>query len=446
MSRVFNSTVLALVALFVFTPFVSADQTSNLLPVSAGNYQQWSPKSGSNHVAMVDEAVCNGTSDFNSTATLSERDSYGITVSPIPDGATITQIDVTPCASRRSTGTGTSTLDVFYRLNGVDSADGGAYALPTGITPVVLSTTSFTGFSVNKSSTTTLEIGAEYDSGNKGVRLSQITTIVTYTPLSTPSALTASATGTGSAAALSWTDNSSNEDGFKIERSDNGGAFSQVATVSANVTTYDDPGLGVGTYAYRVRAYNSGGNSGYTATATAYMLIGPSNLIANASGSAVKLTWFDGVPNEDGFKIERSDNGGAFSVIFTTTPNIKQYTDNFLSTGTYAYRVRAFKSTSFSLYSNEDDAIVLAPPSDLTAFFASESGVTLNWLDNSPNEDGFRIERKFGFEGFVLIDTVGADVTTYLDPIFTPGAYQYRVTSFKAGDRSASTSASVTIP
>src|SRR6185436_5861799 len=113
---------------------------------------QFTPKTGSNHFAMVDETTCNGTTDYNEEATLSQRDSYVISLSSIPDGATINQIDITPCASRRSTGSGSTTFNVFYRLNSVDSADAGAYALPTGTTPSVLSATSFTGLSIVKSS------------------------------------------------------------------------------------------------------------------------------------------------------------------------------------------------------------------------------------------------------------------------------------------------------
>lgn len=63
---------------------------------------------------------------------------------------------------------------------------------------------------------------------------------------------------------LSWTDNSVNEEGFAIERSDSGAPFVQVATVSANVQTYSDFGLAPGTsFQYRVAAFNLRGNSAY---------------------------------------------------------------------------------------------------------------------------------------------------------------------------------------
>ncbi len=68
---------------------------------------------------------------------------------------------------------------------------------------------------------------------------------------------------------LSWTDNSSGESGFKIERSTNGTSFSKLATVGANVTTYSNSGLRSGRkYYYRVRAYDSKGNSAYSNVAS----------------------------------------------------------------------------------------------------------------------------------------------------------------------------------
>lgn len=58
---------------------------------------------------------------------------------------------------------------------------------------------------------------------------------------------------------ITWDDNSSDELGFKIERAPTaGGAWSQIATVGANVEEYVDEGLDPNTqYCYRVRAYKS---------------------------------------------------------------------------------------------------------------------------------------------------------------------------------------------
>ncbi len=62
---------------------------------------------------------------------------------------------------------------------------------------------------------------------------------------------------------LIWTDNSTNEEGFIIERKTETGIFSELARVPANTTSYIDASLSPSTtYIYRVRAYNSKDTSG----------------------------------------------------------------------------------------------------------------------------------------------------------------------------------------
>jgi hypothetical protein len=85
-----------------------------------------------------------------------------------------------------------------------------------------------------------------------------------------PTALSASALSSSSIR-VSWTDNSNDETGFKIERSlSSSSGFTQVGTVGANVMTYDDAGCDASTtYYYRARAYNSAGDSAYSNVASA---------------------------------------------------------------------------------------------------------------------------------------------------------------------------------
>lgn len=88
-------------------------------------------------------------------------------------------------------------------------------------------------------------------------------------PPNAPSALTAAATSK-SQINLSWSDNSTDESGFEVERSTDGQVYTQLTTVAAGVKTYASTGLtACKKYYFRVRAYNANGNSAYTSAATA---------------------------------------------------------------------------------------------------------------------------------------------------------------------------------
>ena len=66
---------------------------------------------------------------------------------------------------------------------------------------------------------------------------------------------------------LTWTDNSNNEFGFKIERCQglNCTLFGEIAQTSPDATAFNNSGVARNTwYRYRVRAFNSAGNSAYS--------------------------------------------------------------------------------------------------------------------------------------------------------------------------------------
>jgi predicted phage tail protein len=87
-----------------------------------------------------------------------------------------------------------------------------------------------------------------------------------------PNGLVATAVST-SRIDLTWNDNSNSEDGFKIERSTNNSSFTEIGTVGPGVRNFSSMGLASNkTYYYRVRAYNTLGNSAYSNTASAKTL------------------------------------------------------------------------------------------------------------------------------------------------------------------------------
>jgi predicted phage tail protein len=164
---------------------------------------------------------------------------------------------------------------------------------------------------------------------------------------------------------LQWDDNSTNEDGFAVERKQGCcGAWTPLPDAPANATTYQSTGLACGTsYAYRVRAFNAAGNSAYAneaaATTSACPLSPPAApswlRVTAVSSSRIDLRWNDNSTNEDGFSIERKQ--GCCSP-WTPLPNAPANATTYQSTGlacgtSYAYRVRAFNAAGSSGPANE---------------------------------------------------------------------------------------------
>ncbi|RJR22585.1 MAG: DUF2341 domain-containing protein, partial [Nitrospiraceae bacterium] len=247
---------------------------------------------------------------------------------------------------------------------------------------------------------------------------------------------------------LSWTDNSSDETGFKIERCAGASCsdFAQIATVGSNVTTYNNTGLTFSTsYTYRVRAYKTatcGWDTGYTNESSAITTITtPGSFTATTINTTqINLSWTDTSGSETGFKIERCEGAGCsgFSQITAVGANVTSYQDiSVCENVTYRYRVRAYKDTTWdSGYSSEDQKSTSAKsaPTVLTATRISEVQINLSWTDNSNDETGFKIERcaGSGCSDFAQIATVGNNVTTYSNTgLAYSTLYTYRVRAYK---------------
>jgi hypothetical protein len=89
-------------------------------------------------------------------------------------------------------------------------------------------------------------------------------------PDGAPTGMTATAVSS-TAINLAWTDGSSNESGFVLQRSTDGSSdWVDIANLSVDTDSYGDAGLDAATqYFYRVRAWNANGESGWaTASAT----------------------------------------------------------------------------------------------------------------------------------------------------------------------------------
>jgi probable HAF family extracellular repeat protein len=110
---------------------------------------------------------------------------------------------------------------------------------------------------------------AGWASGPTGQRAVRLTpgAISPPTKPNAPSALTGSVLSS-SAVRLNWTDNSGNEQGFRVQRATGTqGTFGLLSQAGANVTTFTDTTARPGkTYRYRVQAFNATGVSAWSNT------------------------------------------------------------------------------------------------------------------------------------------------------------------------------------
>ena len=255
---------------------------------------------------------------------------------------------------------------------------------------------------------------------------------------------------------LVWVDNASNETAFAIERKVGpAGTWSLIATVGANVTSYQHTGLSASTqYFYRVRAANAAGNSAYTADASATtpasLPAAPDGLTALAAGvNGVQIQWNDRSANEDGFVLERRVDAGEWLALVTLPANATSYLNSNLTDAlTYSYRVAASNSEGLSAVTSAASvALPLAAPTHLVAEAASSSQVNLSWTDHSASESGYAIERKTGEAGeWTPVATVGVNVTSYQNASLSASTqYAYRVRAASpAGSSGYSAEAGVT--
>lgn len=260
---------------------------------------------------------------------------------------------------------------------------------------------------------------------------------------------------------LAWTNGAGGDppEYYEIDRCIGIGclSFSLVATVSAPQTSYADSGLAPATlYRYRVRACITRGGTpcspysapGQATTNSATPPIAPSGLSANpVSQTQVNLTWADNSGNEQGFRVFRCTGSGCAPTVQhaqLATPNLSSYNDTTsVAAGTiYRYQVVAYNTAGNSTPSNiaeaQTPAAPTAPaaPSSLSANPSSPTQVDLTWVDNSGNEDGFRVFRCTGSgctPTVQLVQLSTPNLTGYSDASAAGGiTYRYHVVAYNA--------------
>ncbi len=221
-----------------------------------------------------------------------------------------------------------------------------------------------------------------------------------WTTPGAPSGLVATKLGNGNIR-LDWTNNVNySEYTTRIEESQNGGAFSELTSVSGGVATYEhaSPSTSV-THTYRVRSRSNTGslNSAYSANSNTVVLLStanpPTNLApsgaARDAAEAIVFTWqhnpADGTPQNQ-YQLQYKVGAGAYTTVGPTTSAASTYTlpaATLTNGNTITWRVATSgQNGTLSSYSAESSFTTSArPTATISAPGASYSSshLTAEW-------------------------------------------------------------------
>jgi hypothetical protein len=204
---------------------------------------------------------------------------------------------------------------------------------------------------------------------------------------------------------VTWQDESADETGFRVYRSDDGGAtWGAVGETSADRRSLRDSGVAAGgSYAYAVAAFNDAGESAWSNVAwitleapaapaqsaqdtggqeqpagdaqtggqgggdqappAPQVPASPTQLVAKEKQASVDLRWRDDAGDAAGFRVYRTDDGGTtWNPIFELGPTKTTYRDGNVAPGaTYAYVVAAFNDAGESTWPDAVRITLAAP-------------------------------------------------------------------------------------
>ncbi len=251
---------------------------------------------------------------------------------------------------------------------------------------------------------------------------------------------------------LHWSDNSDNESGFRVMRSmDSGENWTEIHTTGPNQTDYRDPSpcSTNGRY-YRIRAFNAVGDSGYSNSAFADFTdcspYAPVLTAEEVSPGTVELSWTN--------QTHPSDTTTSFQLYYVYDPYqhfviwplwkemdaaARSTTHTEATCDRIAYYVVKAVTTG-GTYASDMVGVTLRPcaPTDLAATGFSQTGLLLQWVDNSATEDGFKVERRLAGAGlWTVAGETAADVNQFaVTGLSCNTSCEFRVSAFSGtGDQ-----------
>jgi fibronectin type 3 domain-containing protein len=254
---------------------------------------------------------------------------------------------------------------------------------------------------------------------------------------------------------LTWsysTADAKNIKSFMVERRpETGEDYAQIAILGTggyNVFTDEDYLLKPGArYFYRMRAYNGSMYSGYSneypANIWSHAPSPPTMMTVEYANlfNGIKLRW-QAATRQTKYILYRYETGKGKQNIAELPANSTEYIDkmNLKSEVQYIYTLTAYNNDGEA--SGQCTAMILSPPAAPSNFHAtgpmttSSTTLSLSWVDNANNEDGFWISRRPSYQGnYPTTPTIklGPNVTKYNDTGLEPETtYYYIIAAVRA--------------
>ncbi|MDD4900649.1 MAG: bacterial Ig-like domain-containing protein [Patescibacteria group bacterium] len=195
--------------------------------------------------------------------------------------------------------------------------------------------------------------------------------------------------------------------GYRIYR--DGSKIYDLAATANSIIDYANTSYGFNAntqYCYVVEAHDS--TNQYFASSTPSCVITPQNSLVPTPTNAVatmfgptqvKLTWDSGSQSGLSYVVQRLFIYGWRNIVNPTSETAQSFIDSDVQTGkTYQYRIFRVGDSGASGLSNvvvitvPSAAALPGAPLNFKAVVSGQSSMRLNWVDNSDNEDGFKVE------------------------------------------------------
>jgi len=261
------------------------------------------------------------------------------------------------------------------------------------------------------------------------------------TPLPDPSAgsLTIDSPTSGS---VSWTDNSDNEDNFRVQVEEDGSWSTDSTPGSNSTSTTVSFAESTDQIRIRVRAETEHVNSGWTYSST-YSTNVSGLAVDTKHATEVDLSWA-GVDQEDGYYVFRAQASGSSEADYTQVADLaagtSSYTDTGLENGErYYYRVAAYYGSEADALSAEVATTTDLPAAESVALDTSvEDEITVSWTkaDNSSDGEWVLYRSTDGSLGSIIADGLALSTTEYTDTGLADGE-QYHYTIRRATDHAS---------